>query len=106
LNKTRPLYLNRLEIIPLLENLVYSGYLLQRYDDYEEFIRNMLSIYQNGIPGIRDYDRVILSVILNKIEQHRKRVFTCDIIMRIGWYLKSRVKKGGWINVALKVTIF
>jgi hypothetical protein len=35
LDKTRSLFLNDLEFIPVTENLIYFGCLLQRYDDNE-----------------------------------------------------------------------
>ena len=35
--KNQVLVSEQIRIIPVTENPVYSGYLLQRYDDYEDF---------------------------------------------------------------------
>jgi hypothetical protein len=54
LDKTRFLYLNRLEFIPVTENLIYTGYLLQRYDDYEDFTRK-LAIFSVILDDLNNY---------------------------------------------------
>jgi hypothetical protein len=79
LDKTRSLFLNRLVIIPVTENLIYSGYLLQRYDDYEDFTRKLSSFFQNGKRGIKDGSRWLLSVIFNKIEQSLQGGFEIQV---------------------------
>jgi hypothetical protein len=92
LDKTRSLFLNRLVIIPVTENPVYSGYLLLRYDDYEEITRELVAFFRNEKYRTMYCAPLVISVYLKNCT-----IIQCWFCLPI--YIKSNYMKIGIIGL-------